>query len=134
MKVTIPRDKWLRPYSHSGWGSQLWHTAIGCGCVMGHFGLSLGISPEQLHGCVVPEETISSSDDSPWPDWVTVPDICTEAAPEDMVSVGDRLGWTGTDEVEEIIRVNDDPNIWDDVRERRLIEMFARHGVELEFV
>ena len=135
MRLTIPRSKWLRAGSEltQFWASQLWHKKADCGCVLGHYGIGLGIEPDVLHGCVVPEETIDG-DESPWPLWLVEPELATEEDANEHLSPGDRLGWMGTELAVKAIAINDDPNIWDDERERQLTELFAAHDVQLEFI
>jgi hypothetical protein len=122
MKLVIPRDKWER-----GTGEGLlWNEKTDCGCALGHYGLALGYSKEELVGCGTPAETWFSDDDVPkWPSWALV-EVYDDAESEDEPRYEDSRAAT------KIIEANDHDDIQD--REAKLVDLFAKYGVGLEFV
>ena len=126
MKVVIPRSQWLRGSGHG----ELWRKNDDCGCVLGHYGLALGYTKDQLRGCGDPSDVeIPLTDLGPkWPEW-----LMYELIDDDEGGIG---VYETTRRAGDIISANDDMRDgWsDERRENELRIMFATHGIELEFV
>lgn len=125
MKVTIPRDRWLRGDA----AGILWNVDTGCGCVFGHYAIALGYDPLELHlgdepsGVPVP----TNAPGPLWPDWV-VYDSGLTFGPDDEPA------YVTTAACGHMISINDTPGLTDETREKQLKMFFGYHGVELEFV
>ena len=97
MRVTIPRSKWIRGGSHTI--SMLWDKTRDCGCVLGHFGLALGYTRDDLKNVGSPMDSVLFPDDNRWPEWIVF-----RVYDEDL---DDYTGWKDTLDAEDIIGVND---------------------------
>jgi hypothetical protein len=110
MKFTIDRSKWQR-----GPGESRLLNSHGKMCCLGFYGEACGVPTDDLFGLAYPSEVRRSS--HLLPTWL-----------ED------------SDDVAELICLNDaDPTDEEDVsdeadRERRIAAIFAKHGVEVEFI
>jgi hypothetical protein len=126
MKFTIDRSKWQR-----GPGESRLLNSHGKMCCLGFYGEACGVPTDDLFGLAYPSEVRRSS--HLLPTWLTdVTDIDEEYGPVERVE--------DSDDVAELICLNDaDPTDEEDVsdeadRERRIAAIFAKHGVEVEFI
>jgi hypothetical protein len=109
MKLVIDRSKWLR--AEGADESRLLRPNDGKMCCLGFFGLACGLEEDDLADMSVPGD-VSSLAKSRWPDWLTACSIVSGRAPQD-----------------DLMEENDT-----DANERTIAEIFAEHGVEVEFV
>jgi len=112
MKLVIEREHWER-----GTSSARLRKDNGQMCCLGFFGLACGIEPDTLLGAGSPEEIA----DRAWPDWAL---LDSEGAYHLMDS----------ETIELLIEANDGKEATEPEREARIAELFAEHGVEVEFV
>lgn len=118
-KFVIERERWFRGRDNA---RLLVNVAtdspdFGKMCCLGFFGIACGIDPEQLLGMGSPEDR----KEEPWSSWV--------------LRENDETGYVeDSRSINSLIAVNDDRKISDAARESRITELFAKHGVEVEFV
>lgn len=111
MKLTIDRFRWLR--GEGAAGSRLLRTEDGKMCCLGFHALACGATETDI--CDVPTPSARKN-------------LLKEAAPW-LYSIT-RLSFDAS----ELIRINDTDSLTDAQREGLLTEIFARNGVEVEFV
>ena len=106
VKFTVYRDSWER-----GSGAFLYENETHCGCCLGHVANDMGVSACDLEG---------------WSGF----DMYSSVTPSWRKMASRNLGfnWRRASDI------NDDPDITDEEREAKLIELFAKHGHELTFV
>lgn len=102
----VYRDKWIRG---GNFESCLLDTDTGCRCCLGHLARDVGIGDNEIKHAVMPYEAPSDL----WP---------ASLVPHYQ----DCLAWDAAN-------TNDNTEIDDAERERRLTERFARDGIEVEF-
>jgi hypothetical protein len=112
VKLIIDRSKWARGV---GDGVGVMRNSEGKCCVIGFLGEACGVAPECLIGKQYPisVEDSSSKGDPRWPTWLF--------SQSGLVKIN-------------ISNQNDCDGIDDATREKQLTELFAEHGVEVEFV
>lgn len=125
MKLTIDRAGWLRGDAFTS----LLRDDNGCMCALGWYGRSLGIPDDVLRLQGGPA-TIDEAHVPTWPAWV----IDLVEGDEDNGEPAGALIPLESEDAARITCVNDSRSITDEYRERSLKELFARHGIELEFV
>jgi len=106
MKLVIDRAKWCR----GGENTSLIRSEDGCMCCLGFFGLACGV-PGKL---MIDKAGPASAKHSGWPEWLN--------DGETMLTAKHLL-----------LEANDESSINDSEREQRITEIFAKHGVEVEF-
>jgi len=111
MDFTIKREKWIRGRE----GTLLLEN--GCGCVLGHVCVQLGVSTEALLGRCLPGSVARSS---PEARLAMQPILDEDGLLSDWASVA--------------MDLNDAPRINDGPRERRIAKEFRRAGHTLTFV
>lgn len=110
MKIlTINRAKW----ECGTGGGKLLRIDTGKMCCLGFFGRSCGISQNALAGKGRPEEVRRSR----WPAW--------------LIHGGNKN--STSDDTEDLIFANDDEDINGKQREKRIAELFAKHGIRVRF-
>jgi len=113
MKLEINRGEWLRGDKDN---SYLLRSSDGLRCCLGILGRALSIPDSDMEDEGEPWR--GSGDTEPvWPDWLATP-----------------VNWVTLTDEQRVIRINDDPAISDEWREKELTTIFARHDVELAFV
>jgi hypothetical protein len=110
MTFTIHRDRWVR----GQWGSTLIRWSDGHPCALGFFLLACGMTEEAIR---------------PYPDTFELPRIPAAAAFLLRPSRPMHKCWAKV-----LMAVNDDEHISESVRERRLTDLFAQNGVQVQFV
>jgi hypothetical protein len=114
MKLVIDRKRWLRGNPDES----CLLTLDGRMCCLGFFGLVCGFAPEQLLGRGGPTNVVV--DEVIWPEWLFCGLIRKPYPPY-------------SDDGIKLMRENDKVDIPSEERETRIAEIFARHGVEVEF-
>lgn len=116
MKFTVDRKTWIR--GESSWDdakatneSMLLNQKLGKMCCLGFLAKACGSNDSDIRNIGIPEAAPCVV----WPPWVLF------------------MGYNSL-ATEHLIKLNDDVDIGDDERERRIKEEFAAHGDEVEFV
>ena len=123
MKLIIDRSKWLRGEGHEG--SMLLRPSDSKMCCLGFFGIACGLKEGQIYEVEDPSSLACHSEDTVWHDgeWLYGPTSTRLSADCDY-----------------LIDVNDNPELKDSAslteqeREDKIATIFAKHGVEVEFV
>lgn len=123
MNFTVIRSKW---YRGKGADDSKLLNKHGMSCCLGFVGSACGISDLELEDEPSPEDTRYNSDDaaSKWPEWMF----------GNITFTGAKLPNADSPDCRLAMAINDNPYINDDVRESKLIELFAKHGDTLTFV
>lgn len=112
-KFTVDRTKW---YRGQGYTESRLLRGDGMMCCIGFVGLQCGISPEALMGQdIIWRSVKDNTDPQPWPAWMT-----------------DQSKPVGADITAAYI-INDDRDIDDAAREKKLQGLFAEYGDEIVF-
>jgi hypothetical protein len=88
-------------------------------CCLGYYGLACGLSPEQLMNNEGPTEC--SSWNSSLSSWLF-----------DSISLDAR--YKSSEDCSNLMGYNDDEDIDDETREAKIIAIFAKHDIQVEFV
>lgn len=116
-KIRINRKKWLNGSNNNG-NSVLWDSCEKKGCCLGHAIHQVsGKSWESLDSLFTPEEVFQR---------------------QDVLGLTKREGWfessyQDSDFTERAIAINDNINISDMQREKRLIKLFRKNKIRLSF-
>lgn len=121
MKLTIPRFKWLRGEGFQN--SRLLRPSDDKMCCLGHFAVSCGVPVPQLSNLNTPPQIGKTL-------WTKL-----RRGGAWLFSSGGiaSLDYPSQD-CTKLMRINDDPKMSDQARERELKKIFAQHGVEVKFV
>lgn len=111
MKLVIDRSRWLRGEGDED--SFLLRPRDCRMCCLGFFGRALGAAEETINDHEAPYFARGVN----WPEWVFT---------------ADRRGHTG--DIRALMDINDDESLGESIRESRIAEIFARHGITVEFV
>lgn len=115
--LVIDRSKWARG-AHKD--TCLLDSADDMKCCLGFYGLALGNNRSSLVNEADPECT---SDSTHWPSWLL------DADEEESLYHRENSA-----ECKALINFNDDESIPDSERESHIAGIFAKHGVEVEFI
>lgn len=127
MKVVIDRSMWYRGLGDSG--SALRRRSDGKMCCLGFVGIACGYTPEQISGMSTPDDVLNfgqghvraPAETSKWPEALAAKTMFDN-------------GWGDTALTNSLITVNDSLTMGDDEREKRIGNLLASAGVEVEFV
>lgn len=124
MKLVIERERWFR-----GQGA-----AISCllnehgqMCCLGFFGVACGYGADAILDLADPENVVRGRLNL-WPDWALVE---RDERDLDDEYIGRRA--FNAPDIHDLIVANDDAMLPEPERESRIAEIFAKHGVEVEF-
>lgn len=129
MKLVIDRKRWQRGDSNL---AALLHLQTGKMCCLGFFGLLCGYDEKDILGLADPADCVDNIGKNKWPEWAIV-----RKERSVKVDIGEwetKIDLDNTDDIEQLITANDDGGITDEVREAKITRIFARNGVEVEFV
>jgi len=115
MKLVIDRQRWLRGEEDSF----LLRSDDNKMCCLGFYSLALGLKEVDILDVACPNEVDFLSAGQEYPDWI-------------YKNVAMRVDHS--DDINKLMRYNDDVYIPSEVREEKIRETFAKHGVEVEFV
>jgi hypothetical protein len=119
MKLIIDRQKWLRGEGETK--SSLLRGEDGKMCCLGFLGIECGIESERLQDVGAPEDIPRDANESLLEIWKEASFLFVDNIYRSMASV-------------QLMETNDDTSISDQERERRLSDIFSKHGVEVEFI
>lgn len=125
MKLVIERERWIRGGNGDGPEelSCLYRSHDGKMCCLGFFARACGIDKDQIEDEAEPEDVPRAV----WPGWVL-------RAPDDFAGdYGSPDALKNSSDIVALISANDDEMCGDRKREARIAELFAQHGVEVEF-
>lgn len=114
MKLVIDRSRWLRGEGDDR--SLLLRERDSKMCCLGFYSLALGFDEEDIREYASPDEVDGEVE---YPEWMYRDDGHCDMLSRDVV---------------DLMVVNDAKSIWDPDRERSITSIFARNGVEVEFV
>jgi hypothetical protein len=117
MKLVIDRSKWLRGEGANP--SALLRSEDGKMCCLGFYGLACGAKPRDIRDVSAPADLAGRV----FPGWLTRVDSddgCDSIANSPDAAM--------------LMNINDEIHMSDNQRERELSEIFARHGIDVEFV
>jgi hypothetical protein len=120
MKLVIERKRWLRGADNSALLRD-----DGLMCCLGFYGEACGIGSDDMLDTADPEEC-GTAVLSMWPAWLL-------GFKNDSDDPDDGF-LRNTGDCGRLIEANDDNRLTDAVREQRIAAIFAKHGVEVEFV
>lgn len=106
MKLVIDRSRWLRNVTQTDELSYLIRPSDNKMCCLGFYGCALGLNPNMMRGYVSP----ASQPLLVWPDWLVEPFNENSEDATQLMKINDTLA-----------------------DEQQIIEIFARHGVEVTF-
>lgn len=115
MKLVIDRAKW---YRGQGSGDSALLLGDGTMCCLGFYAKALGAADRDILGVIDPK---GPSVREVFPDWcyyANVPVPSRKRVSDDILA---------------LVEINDDPN-HEKTREVRIKEIFAKHGIEVEFI
>lgn len=119
-RFVIERERWLRGDEEN---SRLLRPSDGKMCCLGFFARACGIDEDQIEDEAEPEDVPGAG----WPLWVL-------RESDDFAGDYDLPGKLKNSlDIVELIKANDDEATGDRKRESRIAEIFAKHGVEVEF-
>lgn len=118
MKLTIDRTKWLRGEPIS---SKLLSSRTGEMCCLGFFSKACGYSDDEIMDEGDPGTILNRTK---YPDWIYDYTNRISDSTNDLISTNDMTNGVS----------NDDGLCTEEWREKKIIEIFAEHGVEVEFV
>jgi hypothetical protein len=120
MKLVIDRKRWLRGVDVP---QSTLRNSEGHMCCLGFFGLACGIAAEDLLDNACP----SDLPDKGWPPWLLTSSTHDEEDGYEVTRIKDSAA--GSD----LMEVNDGHYDEEPKREALIAELFAKHGVEVEF-
>lgn len=126
-RLVIDRTTWLRGDSKN---SSLLRTEDGKMCCLGFCALQAGFTPEQIED--KPEPTGVSTIDDPddlWPDGILERIEDTDPETDELV-----VEYCTTLVTDELMATNDNENLLDSEREKKITSLFASIGITAEFV
>jgi len=109
MKLIIDRSRWLRGESES----YLFRPRDNKMCCLGFYGKACGLSEEQMSHQAFPSEVEGYMTKAPW----------LAKGADELRSVSDFL-----------MLANDSKSLSESDREKKIADIFAQHGVEVEFI
>lgn len=121
MKLVIDRSTWLRGEEDAG---LLLREADGRRCCLGFLGVSCGIDDDAMASIGCPREVASTE----WPAWL----VTSEETEDEYGDAELRRHDSAT--ADRLMAINDDGDLSEPEREKRLAAIFAKHDVEVEFV
>lgn len=126
MKLIIDRATWGRgdwekyetdPVQAQYMSSRLLNSRVNRKCCLGFLGQACGIPDAQMQGETLPRES-----NTKWPKWLFNPTNPLKSP------------WYTSIELTAFVDANDATEVSETERERRLTELFAAQGVEVEFI
>lgn len=128
MKFTIDRARWLRgdenPY--------LLRASDGKMCCLGFFLRSCGLSDDELRDHSEPQHPFEEGRPDEIPNAAA---FLVESEEADEDEWGEpSFDYGPTDDASDLMTANDDPEVTEAERERRVARLFAKHGHEVDFV
>jgi hypothetical protein len=119
MKFTIDRSKWLR--GEGSYASKLLRGSDGKMCCLGQLGLACGLTAEEITNKGSPYQVGGISARETWSRQVKEAGL--------LFTIDDMSPYCF-----ELMEVNDETDANDDYREGRLTDLFAKMGIEVEFI
>lgn len=113
-KLVIDRTKWLR--GEGSEASRLLRPSDGKMCCLGFYSLSCGLTDKDI-------QNIPAA-----PEIAEIPEVMDWL----IEDCGNRI--VHSDDAAELMDYNDTPPIRDTDREAHITEIFAKHGIEVEFI
>lgn len=130
MKLTIDRSRWCRgdenPY--------LLRESDGRMCCLGFFLRACGLPEDRIKGLAEPQHPFEGGAPSAIPGPATFLVVHEEIEADEGEEDESYFDYGPSDVASDLMTLNDDPQVTEDYRERRIAEVFAKHGHDVVFV
>jgi hypothetical protein len=88
-------------------------------CCLGFYALQCGYTVDDIVEQFEPADLVNNTKKNCWPDWCVAEGLCE---------------YFDSNDVNELIKINDSEIVSEQHRESAISKIFARHGVEVEFI